>query len=45
MSTRVRAAIDNLSDYSFSDLDLPGEDRIVVLAQNELALPPSPKAI
>ena len=45
MSTRARAAIDNLPAYSFPDLVLPGVDRVVVLAQNELALPPSPKAI
>jgi histidinol-phosphate aminotransferase len=45
MNTRARAAIDNLPTYSFPDLDLPGIDRVVVLAQNELALPPSPKAL
>ena len=45
MSTKARAAIDNLPAYTFPDLDLPGVDRIVVLAQNELALPPSPKAL
>ena len=45
MSTKARAAIDNLPAYTFPDLDLPGVDRVVVLAQNELALPPSPKAI
>ncbi|MEM7565015.1 MAG: histidinol-phosphate transaminase [Pseudomonadota bacterium] len=45
MTTRSRSAIGNLPTYTFPDLDLPGIERVVVLAQNELAIPPSPNAL
>jgi histidinol-phosphate aminotransferase len=45
MTTPARPQIDHLPPYSFPDMDLPGVDRVVQLAQNELAIPPSPRAI
>jgi len=45
MTTPARPQIDRLPPYTFPDLNLPGVDRVVQLAQNELAIPPSPRAI
>jgi histidinol-phosphate aminotransferase len=45
MSTSPRSRIESLPAYSLADLDLPGTGRVVQLAQNELAMPPSPHAL
>ena len=46
MTTKARSQIENLPPYSFANLELTGEhDRIVQLAQNELAIAPSPGAV
>lgn len=45
MMTSARPQIDRLPPYTFPDLILPGIERVVQLAQNELAIPPSPRAI
>lgn len=45
MTTPARAEIDHLPEYSLPDLDSPGCERVVQLAQNELAIAPSPAAL
>ena len=45
MTTPARAEIARLPEYSLPDLDLPGCETIVQLAQNELAISPSPQAV
>ncbi len=45
MTTNPRAQIESLPPYSLADLNLPGRDRVVQLAQNELAIAPSPWAL
>ncbi len=45
MITKPRARIENLPAYSLADVELPGCKRVVQLAQNELAIPPSPNAV
>lgn len=45
MTTPARAEIARLPEYSLPDLDLPGGGRVIQLAQNELAIAPSPAAL
>ena len=45
MTTPARAEISRLPEYSLPDLDLPGCAKVVQLAQNELAIAPSPAAV
>ncbi len=45
MTTPARAEIARLPEYSLPNLDLPGCEKIVQLAQNELAMAPSPQAL
>ncbi len=45
MSTRPRARIDSLPPYTLADINLPGCEQVVQLAQNELATAPGPGVI
>lgn len=45
MTTPARAEINRLPEYSLPDLDLPACEKVVQLAQNELALAPSAAAL
>ncbi len=45
MITKARARIENLPPYALADLKLPGCERVVQLAQNELGVPPNPNAV
>lgn len=45
MTTYPRTQIESLPPYSLADVNLPGCERVVQLAQNELAIAPSPEAI
>ncbi len=45
MTTPARAEIAHLPEYSLPDLELPGRGKVVQLAQNELAIAPSPAAL
>lgn len=45
MTTQPRESIDSLPAYEMADLNIDSDTPVIQLAQNELALPPSPKAI
>lgn len=45
MTTPVRAAISALPDYSYAPRDVAGVARVIQLGQNELGVPPSPRAL
>lgn len=45
MTTPIRAAISALPDYSYAPRAVPGVARVVQLGQNELGVPPSPRAL
>ena len=45
MPTPVRGALAGLPSYEFAAQDVPGVERVVQLGQNELGVPPSPRAI
>ncbi len=45
MTTTTRAAIAALPDYSYAPRDVAGVARVIQLGQNELGVPPSPRAL
>ena len=45
MPTPFRGVLDGLPSYEFGVQDVPGVDRVIQLGQNELGVPPSPRAI
>ena len=45
MPTPFRGVLDGLPSYEFGVQDVPGVERVIQLGQNELGVPPSPRAI